>query len=524
MEQTAKNNSQKTIVRAKVGVEIRNTFDFELKNTMTGEVKHYKSHNIVLDTFINALVTAASILQITTIYIGTGTGTLSPARTSLFNQLGSFQTGNPVSSNTSSTPAVVVYSITLNETQGNGSLTEVGLVSASSGLLTHSLITDSENNPITITKTNLDILTIRATLYASFVVGDSPDFIMPRFPGMAAVVPQDAPVAIMENARILTPALGLASPFNPSSIRFLGTYKKGRHLDISYAVTTPHARSFVTDVAGTVSRIAGERRVRTSATVAAGSANFGDAYLIKAIRIAGYGEIQFPNPRLFPRKSLELTVGVGDGITTDFNLPFPQCNTGDEEIYVDGILQPRGTYDFNGKNMTFSQAWRSMDVEYLMDGSGFARTTTGSYWPFFPSGVVAANQTHFAADAGNPYVYDFGEPVKVNRVQGSLASNLEYSHDNVTWTRVITNQTNVSFDIVEARYWRFWPTSHPSSSNVSPSPTSMLFAFDELRDGLIFDVPPPEDAVITAKVTSDYPWKNANWQLGVVVDFYINRA
>ena len=53
--------------------------------------------------------------------------------------------------------------------------------------------------------------------------------------------------------------------------------------------------------------------------------------------------------------------------------------------------------------------------------------------------------------------------------------------------------------------------------------TSMYAAFDELRDGLIFDTPPPEGAVIRAVVTSDYPWKDSNWQLGIETDFFLSN-
>ena len=398
-------------------------------------------------------------------------------------------------------------------------------------LRTHSLITDAEGNPIAIPKTNVDILTIRATLYASFEAIDTPNMTIPRVLRSITNVPEDHPnIRPLEYSRMLRAGLGIDA-FVCDGIELWGTYNDNR-------ICTNHSEYgptvFANTTAITTTRDTSERRVRVTASFAAGSANRNMTYLIKAIGLRGVGVIRLPNAVIFPRKTLELNAGVGDGIRTNFNLSFPQCNVGDEEIYVDNVLQPRDSYDFNGKNMTYAQAWRSLDVQYLMDDCGFVDNGNWGHWAFFPQsadGYSGQITTWLGAREADPYVYDFGEPVKVNRIHRTDHGNqfapstitLEYSHDLITWTRAATATANVSFDMIEARYWRCWPT-HIDPFRGTISLSNIWWAFDELRDGLIFNTPPPDGAIITAKVTSDYPWKDGSCNFGVEVDFYLGRG
>jgi len=526
-------------IKVNIGIKTRNTFDFELKNTITGEVKRYKSYNIVLDNFINGIISGGAVIS--AIRIGTGTGALSETRTNLFNVLASFNlTSVSDANNTEMTMRTAVWSVTLSETQGNGALTEVGLLRGgiNGTLVTHSLITDAEGNPISINKTNLDILTIRATVYGQIEFGNSPDITMEHI--TSTVFNTDTPVGI-RSPHVLLEAAARATELPTISVALLGVSRNTMlRSQFSGHVSVPQATTELFINNATMTRNVAERRIRATISRLAASDNLGETYLIKAIRFgnptnsltAFYGEMRFPNAGLFPRQTIELNVGVGDGAAVNFNLPFPQCNVGDEEIYVDGVLQARSTYDFNGKNMSYAQAWRSLDSCYLMEHLGPA--TSGASWLewwFFPQRFQAQSSTpsgvFLKPFAASPFVYDFGEPVTINRIEGAAlwAPVLEYSHDLTTWERAVTQQNNVSFDPITARYWRYWITGDRGlpSGNYATSGTDMV-RFDELRDGLIFDTPPPDGAVITAKVTTDYPFKDANWQYGVVVDFYIDRA
>ena len=515
-------------MKAKIGIGLKvyNVFEFELKNTVTGDVKRYKSHNIVLDNFTRQMVISGSNFNISAIPVGTGTGVISPTRTALFNQIISPGATRQAFS-FDDDPAWARYTATLTETQGNGNLTEVGL-SAGSGLFTHSMITDAEGNPISIPKTNVDILTITATIYGSFEAVNTPGIKVPKFPAVIQPVPQGEQPHVINDKESMLLRLGIGFPINglgvftPSTTMVLGTYHKTNHIENNGW----NVAQSIFSIGPNPIRDAALGRVRVRVSMGSAQGNLaGGPYLIKAIRYRNLAEIQFPNYDIFPRRAAEFIAGVGDGIKTGFNINLPQCNVGDEEVYIDNVLQDPSTYDFSGKNMAYTQAWRSSDIYFLMEGSGYVETRTGGVqakWPFFPM-TTNASAPFLWSDEARPFIYDFEQPVKINRLQGNAAalSNLEYSHDLVTWTRVITNQINVDFDTVEARYWKFWNTTvYLTSVTVASSATSMLAVFDELRDGLIFDEPPPDGAVIRAVVTSDYPWKDSNWELNFETDFF----
>ena len=534
---------QKQAIKAEVGVSVRNTFDFELKNTITGEVKRYKSHNIVLDSFLAGIVSGGS--DINRIAVGTGTGTLSPTRTSLFSLLGHFGTTTTSASVQPDVPERDrVRSVTLLENQGNGNLTEVGLArggsaSALGTLVTHSLITDAEGNPISIQKTNTDILTIRATIYGKVLFGDSP-YVDMRL--VASSIANSPMPANNWSAHLLWDRSVDGNVLTPGNIDLYGVRLKN-------PIGNSHGRSVVAGNAPSVSRNTAERRIRVSISRAANQDNRTDSsnpYLIKTVRFNGMGEIKFPNENVFPRTSMELLVGIGDGVQTNFNLPFPQCNVGDETIYVDGVVQDPDTYDFNGKNMSFPQAWRSLDTEFLMEDSGSVVSALRlDEWWFFPqsvnmqnTGAAGTTYTFLRPTPGSPFTYDFEEPITVNCLRGIRRANndtmpnitLEYSHDLQEWHRAATNWVpptatgDLLIDPITARYWRYWTSVNWPLGIQNSAGISNFFRFDELRDGLIFNEPPPDGAVIMAQVTSDYPWKDETRQYGTSVDFFINQV
>lgn len=157
----------------KVNARIHNRFDVFKKSIITGEEKQVAfAENIILDQFWNLwFKTGTTKSWFDGIRLGTGTGAIDPARTTLFNQIHS-EVG-----------AGLVYSydeenkvwsarkrITLTETQYVGQfLSEVGIygytTSSSQYLFTHALLQDMNGNQVTIEKTATDIITIYATAY-----------------------------------------------------------------------------------------------------------------------------------------------------------------------------------------------------------------------------------------------------------------------------------------------------------------------------------------------------------------------
>ena len=67
-------------------VNIHNRFDVHIDNIETGEHLEFVGYNIILDQMWTRLCAGSSYFS--NIHFGTGTGTPTPARTSLFSHLG----------------------------------------------------------------------------------------------------------------------------------------------------------------------------------------------------------------------------------------------------------------------------------------------------------------------------------------------------------------------------------------------------------------------------------------------------
>ena len=150
-------------------IDIHNRFDFEVRDAITGELKQQATaYNIVLNQMYTQLVNFLTYHN--NIHFGTGSGTLAATRTTLFTWL-----GQKASSNEELIKALPTSSwkkkIVLNPEEFVGStITEVGIGSSAtaSSIVTHALLQDSEGNPISITKTSVDVVTIYATVYVTF--------------------------------------------------------------------------------------------------------------------------------------------------------------------------------------------------------------------------------------------------------------------------------------------------------------------------------------------------------------------
>lgn len=159
-----------------INITLHNKFDIEVRNASTGELKQQvTAYNIVLDAMWTRILARNTFMS--AIHIGTGTGTLDPARTSLFTLLVAR------SATWDSTGSILpnLYrrvKIQLEPSEYVGStITEVGVAygTTSSNLVTHALLTDSEGNPISITKTSTEVVVIYATIF--FTVGTLPSYV-----------------------------------------------------------------------------------------------------------------------------------------------------------------------------------------------------------------------------------------------------------------------------------------------------------------------------------------------------------
>ena len=156
---------------------VHNRFDFVITDVETGQVdKAYAAlkpmaENIVLDRMYTRLTAFSTFF--TNIVYGSGTGTLSASRTTLFTRVGSKAAADE--SVVRSYPlSTWTRKIRLDVNDNNGMfLREVGISDDTTLINTHALITDSEGNPIEIEKTALKVIDIYATVYVELYDVDS---------------------------------------------------------------------------------------------------------------------------------------------------------------------------------------------------------------------------------------------------------------------------------------------------------------------------------------------------------------
>ena len=549
-------------MNTKVGMSIHNEFKFKVVDAKTGEVKQEAiSHNMVLNGFFTNICQAyVSDRYIRKFWIGQGTGTLDPTRTKLFTYLFNKAVTAGDSAILDEGLNRKIYTVTLTELESVGLISEIGLgdngSTSSYRIFTHSLITDSEGNPITINKTNADILYITATVWSKIT---SPPESTLKFirafafsedsiystdvtdanakPGAVAATYNICPLI---NASLTADSLTKSSaPAYISALtKPLHTQGAGTGLETYTTATNLTALGAVgmtkTSISNTVVRCTTSQVLSTSGNPGEGSV------LIKSILIGQIGLVTFPNHDVYPPKALTLTA-TASGSDTEFNFPIAELMVAGAQVYVNDVLQDPSTYTFNGKNFEYAQAWASQDNEYIKSYCPVSSSSASyRYQPVYPARIYIFSGGYIAyltsGTPKDPWVWDFQTPKAVNCfANGYLqlstgAGNLvlESSDDEITWTARATLSNAVSivnFETVTARYWRVNGNLGVVSEAIQYNTKGFLGAFDEKKPQLVLDNPPAAGAVVKVVANCEYPMKNVNWRIDpIVADITITRG
>lgn len=288
----------------KTGTKFHNRFDIEVRNAVTGEIKQKGyAENIILDQMYTRLCNLQTYFV--NIHFGTGAGTLAPTRTSLFAYLGT-KTAVTIETIYAHPTSKWVRKITLNPEEYVGStITEVGIAfgSTASNLVTHAMIKDSEGNPLSLTKTALDVLIIYATIFIEF--SSSPEFVYSSLP---------------KNNRLLRYLLTHDYFYTSMDELIVGfdRHKRGCFYMPSRALVSP---SKVVNVA--------ERKISYYRRFNINSANTFINW-VALDRVCGF---YLDDLMLLPA-TFDKQLGVGDGVNKIFQLP-DLCE--DVQVTIDGV-------------------------------------------------------------------------------------------------------------------------------------------------------------------------------------------
>jgi hypothetical protein len=303
-----------------IKTKIHNRFDIYSTNIETGVTKKVGvAENIVLNQMWARLTARAGYFV--NIHFGTGSGTLAATRTTLFTYL-----DTKAAVNVTLIKAMPVSSwkrkIVLNPEDNVGAvLTEVGISfnAATTSLVTHALIKDSEGNQISITKTAVDIITIYATVYVTFSTNNA-NLQICGFPNSNPLV------------NYLIGGVGLAACYF-----YLGA------LPMDVLSTQPAVLSILIGAstgATWVADVPNKKMNSSTPRLAIGDSNghiaevgFGTSQATPIFRLS------LPATDLYSGLSITgATVGTGDATKIIFPLPSNNVKQDTIAIYVDGVL------------------------------------------------------------------------------------------------------------------------------------------------------------------------------------------
>lgn len=520
---------------------IHNFFDVEVIDTRSGLVRQQAhAENIVLNQFFTGFLNGGQAC--THIQFGRGTGTPDVTRTALFSKIG-HQTCEEVQRVYDLPVSKLTAKITLAAASYVGeTITEVGFGIGSSTLMTHAMLQDSEGNPISITKTDTDIIIIKGTFYCTAMQGSG--------------CGENGAYVTDKHSKCLQEMLGAVaidkniyfSYFNVASTHEADGRREYIQIDgsdepdyIDHASRIRRAEGIVKAATWTFN--SDDKTMRSSLVKL--SETESNNKIIKAVGCST-GFYNFPNHDLFPPQHLTgLEIGAGDGETTTFNIQCPIIMEGTEKIYVNGVLQTPGVdYAIYYENncIDAKELYESAQYSAFSDNVEVGNMKTASFTSY---GVYVAqsNQDPIAGwwvslrsstdhtvnhtvhvNKDKPILFNFLKPVNCNTMKFHLGwsatikgyLSISYSDNGVDYTPVsnlVVASDRLTFDMVKAQYWKIETTTEftvPMTDNYNKSTPQTSFGFGICHPGLIFTNPPTAGATITADYDIEYPFKTAN--------------
>lgn len=417
-----------------------------------------------------------------------------------------------------------------------GTVSEVGIAFTTGnpglGLGTRALILDAEGNPITISKTDLEVLFVDVLF--EFTLQNSDAF---------KWLPENYIYYGAKSGTGWGPMFGLG---RLDRIFFLGKMDDD---GFNYRLTTLEPAKQYTGNNHTVSFINNRLQQTVIPT----------QRFIKAIGVGGnsnnmiLGYWKLPNADVIPPKVLSgMQVGVGDGVTREFNAPLAEWVKNTEEIFVNDILQVRGvdyvcSNDANSLDLPECSMLREMEYigEYTTAPQAVTLPIKGT--PPYKNGIFPAalwDSDHRTITYAFPendvkaikrlVLKNFIAYSRITSGSSSYNSNwsnavwtIQYSQDGTEWQdagEAVIDSSNraelVLPSAVTARYWSFTISNRITGVLFAASGYDSIIGYGESLP-ITFTNPPAEGAVIKMNATVDCPMKNENFIIDVNPTFEV---
>ena len=495
-------------------IGIHNRFDIEVIDANTREVKQRaQAENVITNNLWSYLCNPYSTVKyFQYLYYGSGTGTPSVSDTTLFNHVAAVQfsgtdgyNGCSYSINKTNRVASCKRTIQLSESTAVGvNITEVGVGGGNTNqLATHAMLQDMNGNPISIQKTNTDVININATIYLHWDANTQVDLMTPYqnayYYGMMMSWLLGT-YAYNGNNNGKLPATAM-----PSKGRY-GYYRTD-----SSGFSTPKEATFSGDVAN-------KKITFTVPRMAVGENNAGgigmfyltSGYLSEDWRaeiIWGANTFIMPVEKFWPGSNItNEAAGTGDGVNKRFGVAFDFPKN--VKVYINGIEQTSG---FTVRCVPCGKV--TAPYSYLVKLTE-ASTLNNEIYTAIGGTRINGNSNQACMWGGVIYknlMYETGFSSAYGH--GNFGANLDLygTNDLTNWTKIGTfpngNSTTIALDATTGffKYYRITGSSYGNSNGYLA-----LTLNSEDYKSIIFDTAPADGDVITVDYTTPWIAKDAN--------------
>ena len=499
----------------KHNLSIHNRFDIEVINAKTGEIKkRAQAHNIITNNLWECLCAGSQSSDINyfyQIYWGSGTGTPAVTDTDMFVREGRKEGQNSTFNiDWANRVASCTRDIQLDEQTSVGvEITEVGIGTYQGNnpkVCTHAMLEDMNGNPISIEKTNVDIINIYATVFI-------------HWSGAS-----DGTLMFNDDAvRKWMFGISKYGTGSASSYAFYSTFKPSKELNPWYRAgnfTNDYFNRLYQSKSGVFSGSAANKRIEiTCERFPVAEMNVGGIGMFFMGSYNGDVSYMLPVEDFYPGDDItNEAVGTGDGETTRFTLDFDFPEN--ISVYVNGVKKTSGVsfrricippidqeYSGYGKEpQLYIRRLRNSSTPSKKVLIGYSM---GSY---LCNDGISPNNKHFFPIGAGWIIENMANIIGFASVKNDNAGVIYGSNDLTNWVLLAdANAGTVELTGAEQTY-KYYKNDGSAEARLY---------WNDMDDGaaIIFDTAPAVGDVITANYHTPYIAKDADHVFDLKVTF-----